>query len=167
MKKVGILIEEMFNEQELIYPYHRLREDYEVLLIGSEADTTYSSKAGVSMKSDVASKDVKASELEAIVIPGGFSPDFMRRAEETIELVKEVREQGKPVAAICHGPWVLASALDLEGVKMTSFMSIRHDLENAGAKWSDETVINDNGIITSRNPGDLPAFMKELLKELE
>lgn len=164
LKKIGILIEEIFDEQELIYPYHRLREDYEVVLIGSEKDVEYSSKAGVKFKSQVSSSDIKASELDGLVIPGGFSPDYMRRNKDTVALVSEMYKLNKPIAAICHGPWVLASAIDLKDKEMTSFFSIKDDLINAGAKWLDQEVVICDNIITSRNPKDLPVFMKEFIK---
>lgn len=166
MKKIGVLLENQFNEFELIYPYYRLSEDYEVLLLGSEQGEEYQSKAGVVMKSDVATRDISAEELDGLVIPGGFSPDYMRRNEETIRLVSELDKAGKPIAAICHGPWVLASACDLKGKSVTSFFSIKDDLIHAGADWTDREVVRDGNLITSRNPGDLPAFMKEFLKAL-
>lgn len=164
MKKIAILIENLFDEEELIAPYHRLREDYEVVLVGTEADTEYHSKAGFKKKSDVASKDVSAEEFAGVIIPGGFSPDYMRRSEDSVIFVKDLYESGKPVAAICHAGWMLAESLDLNGVKMTSTSTIRKDMENAGAEWVDEEVVVDKNLVTSRSPKDLPAFMKEFIK---
>lgn len=164
MKKIAILIENLFDEEELIAPYHRLREDYEVVLVGTEADTEYHSKAGFKKKSDVASKDVTAEEFAGVIIPGGFSPDYMRRSEDSVKFVKELYESGKPVAAICHAGWMLAESLDLNGVKMTSTSTIKTDMENAGAEWVDEEVVVDKNLVTSRSPKDLPAFMKEFIK---
>lgn len=164
MKKIAILIENLFDEEELIAPYHRLREDYEVVLVGTEADTEYHSKAGFKKKSDVASKDVSAEEFAGVIIPGGFSPDYMRRSEDSVKFVKDLYESGKPVAAICHAGWMLAESLDLNGVKMTSTSTIRKDMENAGAEWVDEEVVVDKNLVTSRSPKDLPAFMKEFIK---
>ncbi|MDO5037013.1 MAG: type 1 glutamine amidotransferase domain-containing protein [Tissierellia bacterium] len=167
MKKIAILIENQFDEQELFYPYHRLREDYQVDLIGTEKDTDYISKSGVSQKSDLASRDVKAEDYAGVFIPGGFSPDYMRRSEATIAFVKEMIAQKKPVAAICHGPWVLASADGIRGKQVTSFPSLRVDLENAGAHWLDEEVVVADNIITSRSPRDLPANLREFLKAIK
>lgn len=164
MKKVAVLIENLFDEEELIAPYHRLREDYEVVLVGTEANKEYKSKSGFVKKSDVASKDVKAVDFDGVVIPGGFSPDYMRRSKDTVNFVKELHEMDKPVAAICHAGWMLAESLDLNGVKMTSTASIRKDMENAGAIWVDEEVVVDNNILTSRSPEDLSAFMREFIK---
>jgi len=160
MKKVAILIENMFDEKELIYPYFRLKEDFEVHLVGSQKDTTYTSKSGVAMKSTHGSADVKADDYAGILIPGGFSPDNMRRTESTKDLVKEFCSQNKPIAAICHGPWMMASCCDLKGKDITSFFSIKDDLINAGANWVDKEVVISGNLITSRNPNDLPVFVK-------
>lgn len=164
MKKIAILIENLFDEEELIAPYHRLREDYEVVLVGTEADKEYKSKSGYTKKSDVASKDIDAKDFDGVIIPGGFSPDYMRRSEDSVKFVKELHEQGKPVAAICHAGWMLSESLDLDGVKLTSTPTIKTDLINAGANWIDEEVVVDRAIVTSRNPNDIPAFMKEFIK---
>ncbi|WP_409228078.1 type 1 glutamine amidotransferase domain-containing protein [Gudongella sp. SC589] len=160
MKKVAILIENLFDEKELIYPYFRLMEDFEVHLVGSKKDTVYTGKSGLSMKSTHGSADVKAADYAGILIPGGFSPDNMRRTESTKDLVKEFCSQNKPIAAICHGPWMMASCCDLKGKDMTSFFSIRDDLVNAGANWVDKEVVVSGNLITSRNPNDLPVFVK-------
>ena len=107
---------------------------------------------------------MKASDFDGVVIPGGFSPDYMRRSKDTVNFVKELHEQGKPIAAICHAGWMLAESLNLNGVKMTSTATIRKDMENAGANWVYEEVVVDNNIVTSRSPLDLPAFMREFIK---
>lgn len=164
MKKIAVLIENLFDDEELIAPYHRLREDYEVVLVGTEKDKEYKSKSGFTKKSDISSKEISASDFDGVVIPGGFSPDYMRRSEDTVKFVKELHEQNKPVAAICHAGWVLAEALDLEGVKLTSTPTIRTDLENAGADWIDEEVVEDKNIVTSRSPKDIPAFVKKFVE---
>ena len=164
MKKVAVLIENLFDDEELIVPYHRLREDYEVVLVGTEANKEYKSKSGFVKKSDVASKDVSSKDFDGVVIPGGFSPDYMRRSKDTVNFVKELNEQGKPVAAICHAGWMLAESIDINGMNMTSTAAIRTDMENAGANWVDEEVVVDNNIVTSRSPLDLPAFMREFIK---
>ena len=164
MKKVMILIENLFDEQELIYPYHRLRENFEVVLVGSKKDEAYKSKAGFSLKSDLASEEVIPEEYEALFIPGGFSPDYMRRTEATVNLVKMFIKTGKPVAAICHGPWMLASADAIKDKEVTSFFSIKDDMIHAGGIWVDKEVVVSDNILTSRNPGDLPALMKKFVE---
>ncbi|MFO3666161.1 type 1 glutamine amidotransferase domain-containing protein [Anaerococcus sp. ENR0831] len=168
MKKVAILIENKYEEPELIYPYWRLKEDYEVILVGTEADTEYVGKAGgYKMKSDIASSDAKASDFDAVYIPGGFSPDAMRQSEDTVNFVKEMHEAGKIIGAICHGPWVLVEADILKDVKATSVKTISTDVKNAGANWVDEETVVDGNIITARTPKDLPAHVTTFVKELE
>lgn len=168
MKKVAILIENKYEEPELIYPYWRLKEDYEVVLVGTEADTEYVGKAGgYKMKSDIASSEAKASDFDAVYIPGGFSPDAMRQSEDTVNFVKEMHEAGKLIGAICHGPWVLVEADILKDVKATSVKTISTDVKNAGANWVDEETVVDGNIITARTPKDLPAHVTTFVKELE
>lgn len=166
MKKIAILLENMFDEQEVIYPFHRLREDYKVHLIGTKKDEVYKSKVGFSMKSHKGSDEVSADDYEGVFIPGGFSPDFMRRSKDTVKFLKEMDKQKKPIAAICHGGWMLASAVDIKGKKVTSFSSIKDDLIHAGGEWVDEEVVVDGHIISGRTPVDLPAVMKAFLEKL-
>ncbi len=165
MKKVAVLLENLFDEHELLYPYHRLREDYEVVLIGTEAEKEYKSKEGFKIKSDIASKEASVDDYAGLFIPGGFSPDYMRRSEATVKLVTAFYEADKPIAAICHAGWMLASAIDLKGKKVTSYKSIKDDMTNAGAEWVDEVVV-DGPLVTGRNPDDLPEVMKAFLKKL-
>ncbi len=168
MRKIAMLLENQFDDRELIYPYYRLQEEgFAVDLIGAKQDTIYKSKHGMPMKSDRASSDVKAEEYEAVVIPGGFSPDYMRRTQATIDFVKAMNNLRKPIAAICHAPWVVISATDLHNRKMTGFPTVRKDIENAGATYLDEEVVVDDNLITSRTPNDLPAFLKAIIAALQ
>ena len=168
MKKVAILLENLFDERELIYPYFRLLEaGYDVHLVGAEQGATYASKAGVTEVSTHASSQIKAADYAGVVIPGGFSPDNMRRTQATVDFVREMDRAGKVIAAICHGPWMMASACDLKGKKITSFRSIKDDLIHAGADYLDQEVVVDGHLITSRTPKDLPAFLKAILAKLE
>jgi len=167
MKKIAILIEDLFNERELIYPYYRLLEEgYEVHLVGPKKDAVYTSKSGLTEKSTHASNEISAEDYDAVVIPGGFSPDFMRRTKATVDFVREMDKLNKPVAAICHGGWMLASACNLKGKKVTSFFSIKDDMVHAGAEYVDEEVVVSGNIITSRNPNDLPVFLKTIIEKL-
>lgn len=167
MKKVAILIEDLFDERELIYPYFRLLEEgFQVDLIGAEKDKVYTSKVGLTEKSTHSSKEVSADDYLGVVIPGGFSPDYMRRTKETVDFVREMDKAGKPIAAICHGGWMLASACDLKGKKVTSFFAIKDDLVNAGAEYVDQEVVVDGHLITSRTPKDLPIFLKTIIEKL-
>jgi protease I len=166
--KVLILVEKMYEDLELWYPKLRFQEaGHEVAVCGPEAGKEYPSKHGYPATSDVAAKDVRAQDYDALVVPGGFSPDHMRRTPAMVEVVKAFHEAGKPVAAICHGPWMLCSAKVLRGRRATSFLSIRDDMENAGARWEDAPVVVDGNLITSRTPKDLPEFCKAILGALE
>jgi len=167
MKKVAMLIENMFDDRELIYPYYRLQEEgFEVHLIGKKKDAVYTGKSGVTEKSTHASDEVSVDDYDALVIPGGFSPDYMRRTPASVNFVRAMNEAEKVVAAICHAPWMLASAGAIEGKKVTSFFSIKDDLINAGAEWLDEEVVVDGNIITSRSPKDLPIFLKTIIENI-
>lgn len=166
--RVAVLAAEMFEDVELWYPYYRLLEaGHEVDLVGCEADTTYAGKKGTSVRTTHAASDVSPDDYAAVVVPGGFSPDYMRRCPPMVDLVKAVGEAGRTVAAICHGPWMLASAELIDGRRVTSFPSLRIDLVHAGAQWVDEEVAEDGNIITSRRPDDLPAFMRTVVEALE
>ena len=161
---MAVLVEDVYEDQELWYPVRRLQEEgARVLIVGPRQGQTYQSKHGYPAVADRAASEVSADDLAALVIPGGYAPDRMRRSEAMLELVKSVFQAGKPVAAICHAGWVLCSAGILRGKRATSFGSIRHDMENAGAEWTDEEVVVDGNLITSRTPDDLPAFMRTLL----
>lgn len=167
MKKVAVLLENQYDEKELIYPYFRLLEaGYEVDLVGTDKDTEYVSKSGLKETSTHASRDVKAEDYDALVIPGGFSPDYMRRSKDTLKLVTDMDYADKPIAAICHGPWLLASAADIKGKDITSYPSIKDDLTNAGANYVDKGVVVDGNIITSRTPDDLPAFLMAIIEKI-
>ena len=166
-KRVAVLVEQQYQELEVWYPVYRLREGgCQVVLVGPEAGATYPSKLGYPAKSDKAAKDVKAADFDGIVVPGGFAPDYIRRHESMLKLVRDLAEQGKVVAAICHGPWVLCSTTALRGKKATCFMAIKDDVINAGAKYVDEEVVVDGNLITSRKPDDLPAFVVAIMKAL-
>ena len=163
--RAAVLVEQMYQEMEVWYPIYRLREaGCKVTVIGPDGGQTYPSKLGYPVKSDKAAKDVSANDFDLLVIPGGYAPDHMRRCEPMIRLVSTMAEQGKPVAAICHGPWVLCSTQALKGRKVTCFFSIKDDVLNAGARYVDEEVVRDGNIITSRKPDDLPAFLRTLMQ---
>jgi protease I len=167
-KRIAVLVEQQYQEMEVWYPIYRLREaGCMVTVVGPEAGRDYPSKLGYPCKSDKAAKDCRAEDFDAVVIPGGFAPDFMRRTEAMIRLVSNMAEQGKVVAAICHGPWVLCSTQALKGKKATCFMAIKDDVINAGAKYVDQEVVRDGNIITSRKPDDLPAFLTTILQAVK
>jgi protease I len=164
-KSVAVLIEQQYQELEVWYPVYRLREaGFRVVLVGPEAGKTYPSKLGYPATADAAAKDVKAVDFAAVVIPGGFCPDYIRRNEAMLKLVRDADARKMPIAAICHGPWVLCSTQALKGRKATGFSSIKDDMVNAGATFVDAEVVVDSHVITSRKPDDLPAFVREVMK---
>ena len=166
-KKVAVLVEKFYEDLELWYPVLRLREaGCQVSIVGPKAGESYASKHGYPAKADVSAEDVKGADFDAIVIPGGYSPDHMRRHPSMIKLVADAAALGKILASICHGPWMFCSARCIKGKRVTGFFSIRDDLENAGGIWEDAACVRDGSIITSRTPADLPEFMKTLLEAL-
>ena len=166
-KRVAVLVEKLYEDLELWYPVLRLREaGCDVKVVGPKAGESYASKHGYPAKADVAAKEVSAADFDAVVIPGGYSPDHMRRSKAMVELVTEAARQGKVLAAICHGPWMLCSARCLQGRKVTGFFAIRDDVENAGGLWQDEACVIDGNLVTSRTPDDLPAFMQGIFAAL-
>jgi protease I len=166
--RVAILAETLYEDQELWYPYYRLREaGADVFVVGSGSSETYQSKHGYPVTVDAEADTVTASQFDAVIIPGGYSPDHMRRHPGMVKLVREAHEQGKVVAAICHAGWMLASANIVRGKTTTSFRSIKDDMVNAGATWVDREVVRDGTLITSRSPQDLPAFMRTTIAALK
>jgi protease I len=164
-KRVAVLVEQQYQEMEVWYPVYRLREaGCTVELVGPEGGKTYASKLGYPAKSTLAASDARADQFAAVVIPGGFAPDYIRRSEAMLALVRNLYAQGKPVAAICHGPWVLCSTPALKGRKVTCFHSIKDDVTNAGGTYVDQEVCIDGNVITSRTPEDLPAFVEALME---
>ncbi len=163
-KRVAVLVEKFYEDLELWYPVLRLREaGCTVEIVGPRAGETYASKHGYPCKSEVAAADVRAQSYDAVIIPGGYSPDHMRRCQAMIDLVTEAAKLGKVLAAICHGPWMLCSAKCLKGRKVTGFFAIRDDVENAGGVWEDAACVRDGNLVTSRTPQDLPAFMEGIM----
>ncbi len=166
-KKVAVLAEDNYQELELWYPYYRLQEaGAEVVLLGSGAKDQFHSKNGYPVRVDMDAADARAADFDAVVVPGGFAPDKMRTVPGMINLVKEMNDQEKVVAAICHAAWVLVSADVLKGKRATCFKNIKDDLVNAGAEYVDEEVVIDGNIITSRTPPDLPAFCRAIVEAL-
>lgn len=163
-KRAAVLVEQQYQEMEVWYPIYRLREaGCTVTTVGPRAGQKYPSKLGYPVESDKAAKDVSANDFDILIIPGGFAPDYLRRDEAILNLVATMAAQGKIVAAICHGPWVLCSTPALRGKKATSFFAIKDDVQNAGATYVDAEVVRDGNLITSRKPDDLPAFMQAIL----
>lgn len=166
-KKIAVLVADQYQELEVWYPLLRFREDgAETVAIGAEAGKAYSSKKGYPVVADVSIAAVRAADFDAVVIPGGWAPDFLRQDERMVKFVREMDRAGKVVAAICHAGWMLASADIVRGRKATCFKAIKDDLIHAGARYVDEEVAADGNLITSRMPTDLPAFCREIAKAL-
>ena len=167
-KRVAILAENLYQEMELWVPYYRLKEEgAEVHVVGSGGSKGYTSKHGYPVTVDVQAEQANAAEYDAVVVPGGFAPDLMRRSPAMVKLVREAFTDGKVVAAICHAGWMPASAGILKGKRATSFFSIKDDMVNAGATFVDQEVCVDGNVITSRKPDDLPAFAAAIIAALK
>lgn len=166
-KRVALLVDNMYQELEVWYPLYRLREaGAEVILVGAKAGHTYTSKLGYPATADQAYDEARADAFDAVIAPGGFAPDYIRRHARAIEFVRDMHAQGKVTAAVCHGPWVLCSAGVLRGRRATSFFAIKDDVVNAGAQYEDASVVVDGNLVTSRKPDDLPDFCRTIIQLL-
>ncbi|PIQ83197.1 MAG: protease [Candidatus Omnitrophica bacterium CG11_big_fil_rev_8_21_14_0_20_63_9] len=166
-KRVAILVEDLYQDQEVWYPYYRLKEaGAEAVFIGT-GKPEYRGKYGYPLLPHVTADQVSAAQFDGIIVPGGYAPDLLRRHPAVLQLVREASQQGKVIGAICHAGWVLCSADVLRGKTVTCFSAIRDDVVNAGATFVDREVVRDGNLITSRKPDDLPAFMRTFLDALE
>ena len=167
-KRVAVLVEREYEDMELWYPYLRLVEaGYDVAIVGPVANKEYPSKHGYMIKSCTDMVEAKGQDWDAVVVPGGWAPDRLRVYPEMVAIVRKTHERNGVVAAICHGPSLLVSADIVRGKKVTSYVAIKDDLIHAGASWSDEEVLIDGNLITSRTPQDLVPFVKAILVALE
>lgn len=167
-KKVAILIENAVEDAEFLIPYNALKQaSIEVVVLGGRTNEKYKGKQGkLTMQADGTTTEAIASEFDAVVIPGGMAPDKMRRNPNTVRFVQEAAQQGKWIAAVCHGPQVLIEGDLLKGKQATGFSAIRKDMINAGANYRDEPLVIDGKLITSREPGDLAIFTTAILSRL-
>lgn len=170
-KKVLILAAHGFEQSELEVPRDKLKAAGATVVIASpekgEIKGWDKKDWGRAVKVDKTLDEVKADDFDAIVLPGGqINPDLLRANPKALKLIKDFYNQKKVVAAVCHAPWLLVETGIAKGKKMTSYSSIKTDVINAGAKWEDSEVVTDNGVITSRNPGDLEAFSKKIIEEV-
>lgn len=170
-KKVAIVVTDGFEEVELTKPLQALKDAGAKAEIISPKDKTVRAWAetdwGKDYPVDKNIQDVVASDYDALVLPGGvMNPDHLRINDKVVAFVTGFFDESKPVAAICHGPWTLIETGELDGRKVTSYKSLKTDLENAGALWLDQEVVVDKGLVTSRTPDDLPAFCKKMIEEI-
>ena len=168
-KKVAILVTDGFEQSELLEPRKALDDAGATTQVVSPANTKVKGwnhkEWGNEVPVDVSLDSAKAAEFDALLLPGGvMNPDQLRMNPKAVEFVKHFTDSGKPVAAICHGPWTLVEAGAVRGHTMTSWPSLKTDLKNAGATWVDQEVVNDRGLVTSRKPGDIPAFNREMIR---
>lgn len=169
-RKVAILVADGFEQEELTRPREALREAGAECEIVSPEDGRVKgwehTEWGGELEVDVSMADADPAAYDALLLPGGvMNPDHLRRNERALSFVRAFFESGKPVAAICHAPWTLIDAGVVEGREMTSYPSIQTDLKNAGARWVDREVVVDRGLVTSRAPGDIPAFNAKMIEE--
>jgi len=170
-KKVAILVEDGFEQVELTSPKEALEAaGAQTHIISPKADKVKGwehTKWGKEFPVDVEIDQANANNYDALLLPGGvMNPDKLRTNKKAVQFVRSFFDQGKPVAAICHGPWTLVEADVVEGRTVTSYPSIQTDLKNAGANWVDQEVVVDRGLVTGRKPDDLPAFNRKLVEEV-
>jgi protease I len=169
MSKIAVIITDLFEDSEYTAPADAFkRAGHEITHIGLKEGKTVKGKTrGTLVKIDKAVKEVTMDDFDALLIPGGYSPDKLRVDEDAVQFVKEFVESGKPVFSICHAPQLLITAQVLKGRKITGYKSIIQDIKNAGAEFVDQEVVEDGNLISSRNPGDLPAFIRASLRKLK
>lgn len=166
-KHIAVLVTDMVEEIELTDPIKAYKEaGHTVDIVSNEKDKTITGKNGDEIQADKGIDDVNVEQYDALLVPGGFSPDLLRVNPKNSEFAKSFFQQNKPVFAICHGPQFLVDTEELKGKELTSYVSVRKDLENAGASVKEAEVVVDGNLVTSRTPDDLPAFNREALKLL-
>ncbi|NOK34893.1 type 1 glutamine amidotransferase [Corallococcus exercitus] len=168
MARIAFIVANDFEDSEFQVPYDTLKQaGHEPVVIGLEAGKTLKGKKGAEIRTEKAVKEMKAADFAALVIPGGYSPDHLRMDIGMVGFVRDFFKADKPIASVCHGPWMLVEADIADERTVTSFPSIKTDLINAGARWVDRQVVEDGNIITSRKPDDLAAFSAALVRQLK
>lgn len=169
MSKIGVLITDLFEDVEYTKPAEAFKNaGYELIHVGLEqGQTVKGKKEGTLVTIDKSFKDVSVQDFDAILIPGGYSPDKLRVDEDAVEFTRKFFNSGKPVFSICHAPQLLITADVIRGCKITGYKSIIQDIKNAGAEFIDQEVVEDKNLISSRNPNDISAFIDACLRRLE
>lgn len=168
MAKIAVIIADLFEDSEYIEPAEALRRaGHEVIHVGLQAGRpVHGKKKNTAVSVDVAVQEALVNDFDALLIPGGYSPDKLRADPQAVEFVRQFMQENKPVFSICHGPQLLISAKSLEGRRVTGWKSIRQDIIYAGARFIDAEMVEDGNLITSRSPKDLPAFIRACLAKL-
>ena len=165
-RKIAVLCGPDYEDMELHYPRYRLIEEGAEIVVAGIGAADYRGKKGYPVTVDAHVTDLNPNDFDAVVIPGGYAPDHMRRSEDLLRFVRDVHDQGKTVATICHGPWVTVSAGIMKGRRATCVPAIKDDVINAGADYTDCPVVVDGNLITSRRPDDLPAFALAIIEAI-
>ncbi|RYZ40209.1 MAG: type 1 glutamine amidotransferase [Myxococcaceae bacterium] len=167
MARIAFIVANDFEDSEFSVPFDKVKQaGHEAVIIGVEAGKVLKGKKGSEITTEKAVEGLDAADFAALVIPGGYSPDHLRMDKKMVAFVSNFFKAKKPLAAICHGPWMLAEAGIMEGYFVTSYPSIRTDLLNADLRWVDREVVEDGNLITSRRPDDLEAFSAALLRQV-
>ena len=165
--KILSLIHNEFEDLELWYPILRLREEGHIVdIAGEKKDEKYIGKYGVPAESNMSYDEINSKDYDALLVPGGWAPDKIRRLPKVLEVVREMNSDNKVIGQICHAGWVLISADILRGKTVTSTPGIKDDMTNAGATWVNESVVVDGNLVSSRQPKDLPNYMKAFIETL-
>ncbi|TCK04588.1 type 1 glutamine amidotransferase domain-containing protein [Phorcysia thermohydrogeniphila] len=167
MARVAILLEDFVEEVEFIYPFYRFKEEGFQVDVLAPRSGSFRGKKGLSFEANGKVNPERAPDYDCVFIPGGYAPDRLRRSVKVLEFVRNAFNNGKLVAAICHGPWVLISAGIVKGKKVTGFFSIRDDLENAGAVYTGSPVEVDGNLVTATDPSAMPAMLKLIVERLK
>jgi protease I len=164
MKRIAAVVDDIYEDLELWYPRIRLEEEgWKVVVAGPESGKVYAGKHGYPCRTDASFADLREADFDALLVPGGFAPDKMRRDQRLLAVVRDMHAAGKLIGFICHAGWVLISAGILRGKRATSTVGIRDDMLNAGAVWVDEPLVVDGNLISARTPADLPFFAKGMV----
>lgn len=167
MKKVAIIVAQNFQDEEFVYPYYRILEESFQVEVATPTGQDMIGKYGVPARATMATADLKATDFDCVILPGGFeSPDRLRIRPEVLAFVEEMDQAGKLVAAICHGPWILISAGVVKGRKVTGYISIADDLKNAGAIYVEEDLVIDGNMISAPHYKNNGTFMKAVINAL-
>lgn len=167
-KKILLFIAEEYEDLELLYPRYRMMEEgFHVSVAGAKEKETYKGKKGYPWKSDLSFDSVNVRDFDALIIPGGYAPDKLRKIPKVLEIIRQFNEEKKLIAFICHAGWLPVSAKIIKGIKCTSYIAIKDDMVNAGANWVDEAVVVDHHFISSRDPEDLPKFCPAIIQYLQ